>query len=201
MRLEHPPKDFSSAPWPICGAVFSRQCQRAQRRKPEPAVARGKPGKPEAREAAAAAADPADRALLLADAERLEDFDHARRVRAALRGAPGRHFEGRAILAAVSGDLAEQSDARHPRSGRAGRAADLGLRIRRHSAISRPQDRPILSARRARTRRRRRVAVLADGRARADGGTGQSLPALRAGEDRLRGSTATPTRSIGCSAS
>ena len=26
---------------------------------------------------------------------------------------PGRHFEGRAVLAAVSGDLAEQSDARH----------------------------------------------------------------------------------------
>jgi GST-like protein len=35
----------------------------------------------------------------------------------------------------------------------------------------RPQDRPILPARRARTRRRRRVAVLADGWARTDGGT------------------------------
>ena len=64
----------------------------------------------------------ADRALLLADAERLEDFHHARRVRPALRRAPDRHFQRRAVLAALSGDLAEQPDSGHRRS-RMARAA------------------------------------------------------------------------------
>ena len=41
----------------------------------------------------------ADRALLLADAERLENFDHARRVRAAVCRASGRHLQGRAVRA------------------------------------------------------------------------------------------------------
>ena len=76
---------------------------------------------------------------------------------------PGRHLKGRAVLAGVSGDLAEQSDAGDRRSGGTGRTADLGLRIRRHFAISRPQDREILSARRTRAGRGRGVAVLADG--------------------------------------
>src|SRR5579862_6909856 len=47
----------------------------------------------------------ADRTLLLADAERLEDFHHARRVRAALRRASCRYFQGRAIRAALSRHL------------------------------------------------------------------------------------------------
>ena len=70
---------------------------------------------------------------------------------------------------------------------RPGRPADFGLRVRRHPAISRPQDRKILSARRARARRGRRMAVLADGRPRPDGGAGDALPPLCAGADRLRG--------------
>ncbi len=40
-----------------------------------------------------------DRALLLADAEWLEDLDHARGVRAALRNPAARHFQRRTIHA------------------------------------------------------------------------------------------------------
>src|SRR5262249_29249037 len=96
---------------------------------------------------AALEARTADRALLLADAERLEGLDHARGVRRALRHTRGRYFEGRAILAAVLGGLAQQSDTGDPRSERAGRAAHLGLRVRRHIAVSRPQDWSFLPAR------------------------------------------------------
>ena len=69
---------------------------------------------------------------------------------------------------------------------RAGRAADLDLRVRRHPAISRAQDRQVLSERGARARRGRAVAVLADGRARPDGRPAQPLQALRQGEPDLR---------------
>src|SRR3981081_4576564 len=62
------------------------------------------------------------------------------------------------LLAALFGDSAAQPDAGHCRSGWSRRTADLGLRVRRHPAISRPQDRQILSRRRTRTRRRRRMA-------------------------------------------
>ena len=64
----------------------------------------------------AAAARSPDRVVLLADAERLEDLDHAGRVRAAIRGASDRHFQGRAIRAGISGDLTQQSHSRHRRS-------------------------------------------------------------------------------------
>ena len=45
----------------------------------------------------------ADRALLLADAERLENFDHAGGMCAALCGAPGRYFQRRAVRAGIFG--------------------------------------------------------------------------------------------------
>ena len=90
---------------------------------------------------------------------------------------PGEHRARRAVQAGVPENLAEQPHAGDRRSGRAGRAADLGLRVRRDPAISRPQDREILSARRARARRGRRVAVLADGRARAEGRAGATTSA------------------------
>ena len=66
------------------------------------------------------------------------------------------------------------------------RTADLDLRVRRHPAISRPQDRQVLSERRAPARRSRAVAVLADGRRRPDGGAGASLQELRGGDADLR---------------
>lgn len=47
-------------------------------------------------------------------------------------------------------------------------------------AIPRPQDRQVLSAKRARPGRRRRVAVLADGQSRAQGRGGEPFPPLRA---------------------
>src|SRR5260221_3757776 len=43
-------------------------------------------------------AEQADRSLLLADAERLEDLDHAGGVRAALQCDPGKHREGQPAL-------------------------------------------------------------------------------------------------------
>src|SRR5207249_5250475 len=49
----------------------------------------------------------ADRALLLADAERLENLDHARGVRAAVHRAPGQHRPGGPVQAGISGDLAQ----------------------------------------------------------------------------------------------
>ena len=60
----------------------------------------------------------ADRALLLADAERLQDFDHAGRVQAALHHDPGEHFQGRPVHARLPENLAEQPHAGDRRSGR-----------------------------------------------------------------------------------
>ena len=128
----------------------------------------------------------ADRSLLLADAERLQDFDHAGRVRPAVQFDPGEHFQGRAVQAGLPENLTEQPHAGDRRSGRPGRQADLDLRVRRDPAISRPQDRQVLSARRAHARRGRSMAVLADGRHRADGGAGASLQELRGRNADLR---------------
>src|SRR5207237_5329622 len=47
----------------------------------------------------------ADRSLLLADAERLEDYDYARGVRACLHDDPGRHLQGRSVQAPLPGNL------------------------------------------------------------------------------------------------
>ena len=58
-----------------------------------------------------------------------------------------------------------------------GGTADLGVRVGRDPAIPRAQDRQILSAERTRAGRGRRVAVLANGRARPDGGTGAFISA------------------------
>ena len=118
-----PTSDHLGAAEPIFARRFS--CRRyasvrepsktRPRRRPKAVAAREKPEKPPRAGASASA----DRALLLADAERLEDFDHAGRMRAALCRAPDRHLQGRAVHAAVSGDLAEQSHAGDRRSGRA----------------------------------------------------------------------------------
>ena len=61
----------------------------------------------------------ADRALLLADAERLQDFDHAGRVQAALHHDPGEHFQGRAVQAGLPENFSEQPHAGDRRSGTA----------------------------------------------------------------------------------
>ena len=76
-------------------------------------------------------------ALLLADAERLENFDHARGVRLAVRPAHDRHRTRRAVRAELSRDLSQQPNARDHRSRRARRRADPGFRVRRDPAISR----------------------------------------------------------------
>ena len=89
----------------------------------------------------------------------------------------------RAVQAGIPENLAEQPDARDRRSRRAGRAADLGVRVRRDPAISRPQDRQVLSGGRARARCGRRMAVLADGQSRSQGRRGQPFPPLCAGDN------------------
>ena len=58
----------------------------------------------------------ADRTLLLADAERLQDFDHAGGVRAALHHDPGEHIQGRAVQSGFPQDLAQQPHAGDRRS-------------------------------------------------------------------------------------
>ena len=125
-------------------------------------------------------------ALLLADAERLEISIMLEECALPYALNMVDIGEGRAVRAGLSRHLAEQSHARHRRPRRAGRRADLGVRIRRHPAISRRARPAFFRRERARPRRGRRVAVLAGRRARADGGAGQPLPHLRAGEDPLR---------------
>ena len=148
-----------------------------------------------------AQAPASDRTALLADAERLENLDHARGMRAALRYEAGEHLHRRPVQGRVPCDLPEQPDAGHRRSGRAGRPADLGLRVGSDPAVSRTQDRQILSQGRACAGRGRSMADVADGRPRSDGRAGASLPRLRAGAACDTRSTATPTRSIGSTAS
>src|SRR5262249_9871522 len=126
------------------------------------------------------------RPLLLADAQWLEDHDHARGVLPPVYRDPGRHLQGRPVQAAVLGDLAQQPHAGHRRSRRSRRQADLDLRVRRDPAISRPQDRKILSAGRTRPRRGRAVAVLANGQPRPQGRGGEPLPTLCAREAAIR---------------
>jgi hypothetical protein len=75
-------------------------------------------------------------ALLLADAERLENFDHARGVRLAVRPALDRHRTQRAVRAAFSCNLSQQPNARDHRSRLTRRRADPGFRVRRDPAIS-----------------------------------------------------------------
>ena len=80
--------------------------------------------------------------------------------------------QGRSVHAGVFENLAEQShpgDRRH-RSGRWRRAAQH-FRVGSDLGISRRQERQVSATRCARTRRRDAMAVLADGRARADART------------------------------
>ena len=87
---------------PVCGAVFvviMAHARKSAKAKPAIAAKRGAAKRGTAR--AAGAPPRADRALLLADAERLEDFDHARRVRPAVCRAADQHLQGRAIRAAA----------------------------------------------------------------------------------------------------
>ena len=108
--------------------------------------------------------------------------------------------QGRSVHAGVPEDLAEQPHAGDRRSRRAGRAADLGVRVRRHPAISRPQDRQVLSG-----DERARVAVdewLFWQMAGLGPKAGQANHFRRyAPEQIAMRSSATATRSIGCSAS
>src|SRR5271165_3038887 len=113
-------QDIASAPWNQSSAPLSCGIRQHAQIVEIQAGSRceAQCGRRKAREAAAAAPYPADRSLLLADAEWLEDLDHARGVRLALCRASGRHFQGRSVLAALSGDLAEQQDTGDRRSGR-----------------------------------------------------------------------------------
>ena len=82
-------------------------------------------------------------------------------------------------------NLAQQPHAGDRRPRRPGRTADLGLRIRRHPAISGPQERQALSRGRTRQGPGRGMAVLAGGRPGSHGGAGQPLPQLIPGRPHL----------------
>ena len=89
---------------------------------------------------------------------------------------------------------------RRSRAGRR-RRADLGVRVRRDPALSRRQDRPLPAAQRsARPHRGARMAVLADGRPRADGRAEPPFQQLRAGENPLRDRPLSSTRPTGSTA-
>src|SRR5215471_10098663 len=70
-----------------------------------------------------------DRPALRADAERLEDLDHAGGTRASLSGHPGQYPRRRAVSPGISGDQPEQPDSGDRRPcARRWRRAVLGVR-------------------------------------------------------------------------
>jgi hypothetical protein len=105
----------------------------------------------------------ADRALLLADAEWVEDLDHAGGVPAPYKVIPvnlakGEQFKLEFLSISSNNRMTVMVDA----DGPGGRS--ISIRVGCNPAISGTQDGSFLSARRARPRRGRSVAVLADGR-------------------------------------
>ena len=120
------------------------------------------------------------RAPLLADPERLESHDRPRRDGPALHASSRGHRQGRPVRPGVPQALPQQPHAGNDRPGRTGRPPGLDLRIRRHPAISRPQDRTVLRLVGPRPDRHRPVADVADGRCRPDGGPGAPFPQVRA---------------------
>ncbi len=130
-----------------------------------------------------------------ADAERLENLDHAGRTRRSLQRHSCRHPRRRSVQAGVSGDQPEQPDSgdRGQRAARRRRAA-AGVRDRRDPVLSRQQVQPFHTDRDARTHGHDPVGDVADERARADAGPAWPLCVLCAGKNSLR-DPALPRRS------
>src|SRR5580692_11283094 len=84
-------------------------------------------------------------ALFVADAERRQGLDHAGRDRVALRGACGRLQQGRPEDAGVPVAQSERQDTGDPRSERTWRQTAWVVRIWRHPAISRRENRQALA--------------------------------------------------------
>src|SRR6185312_1070256 len=76
------------------------------------------------------------RALLLAHSQWLENFHRAGRDEASLCDEACEYRQGRTIRARLSQNLAQQPHAGDRRSRWPGRTSHLGVRIRRHPAIS-----------------------------------------------------------------
>ena len=90
--------------------------------------------------------------------------------------------------------VAQQPHAGDHRSRWPGRQADLDLRVGRHPAVPRPQDRQVLSGRGAGARGGGAVAVLADGQPRPQLPARRTISATTRRRRSSTPSTATPTR-------
>src|SRR4029453_1908262 len=123
---------------------------------------------------------PFDRRSLLADPERLEGHDHARRVWSALPDRARRYRWRRPVQARLPCDQPEQSNAGDHRS-RAARwwCAAVDLRIGGDSRGSRREDREIPAEEHGRQVQGAAMGVLADGKPRSDDGQREPLQELR----------------------
>ena len=105
-----------------------------------------------------------DRSALLADAERQEGHDPARRIRHAVPRRAVQHRPRRSVHTGISEDQSEQPHAGDGRRRTARRRrADRDLRIGRDHDVHRREGRKVLSAGAAQTLRRGAVDHLADG--------------------------------------
>ena len=128
-----------------------------------------------------------DRPALRADAQRLENLDHAGGTRASLSGHSRQHPRRRAVQAGIFGDQPEQphSGHRRPRAGRWRRAV-LGVRDRGDPDLSRRQDRALSAEGNAGPLPRHGMADVADEWAGAHARPARPFRALCGGEDPVR---------------
>src|SRR3954454_18218368 len=128
-----------------------------------------------------------DRPALRADAQRLENLDHAGGTRAALSGHPRQHPGWRAVQTGISGDQPEQphSGYRGLRAGRWRRAV-LGVRDWGDLDLPRRQDRALSAEGNAGALPRHGMADVADEWAGAHARPARPFRALRGGQDSVR---------------
>ncbi len=170
-RVTVTPDDYGKVP--VTGELVTLDCQT---RSPCAASTRG-PAKSSCifRASAIASSVAHDRPAFLSVAERTQDPDDARGVRAAVPHRRGEHPARRAVRARLPAHQPQQPHSGDRRHDGGGRSA-VDLRVGRDPAVPRREIRAVAAARSARPLRRAAVAVLAGGGPRADGGPGASFP-------------------------